>query len=87
MHHEVDINPGHLLQTSDSRTRGTGMIRQHGAQSIVYHQSFYPRSIREWNKLPTTATDIRVTEEFAAALDRLIRDSYIDPSALTTSAM
>ena len=72
-HQDVDIDPGHLLQSSDSRTRGRGRIKQQETKSTVYHQSFYPRTIREWNQLPTSITDIDAGEGFAAALDGLLR--------------
>ena len=35
--------------------------------------SFYPRTIRDWNQLPTHITDIDDTEGFKAALDDLLR--------------
>ena len=80
-HHDVDIDPGPLLQAGDPRTRGRGRIRQHGAESTVYHQSFYPRTIREWNQLPTLITDAQTSEDFAAAIDSFIRGGSIVFSA------
>ena len=70
---EVDIDPGNIIQPGDSRTRGRARIRQQSVLSTVYHQSFYPRTIRDWNQLPTRITDIDDTEGFKAALDDLLR--------------
>ena len=67
-HQLVDVNPGSLLQSSDSRTRGKARIHQAHTQSTVYSNSFYPRTIREWNLLPTTITDITAQGEFERAL-------------------
>ena len=71
--HEVDIDPGNIIQPGDSRTRGRARIRQQSIHSTVYHQSFYLRTIRDWNQLPTRITDIDDTEGFKAALDDLLR--------------
>ena len=71
--HEVDIGPGNIIQPGDWRTRGWAQIRQQSVQSTVYHQSFYPKTIRDWNQLPTRITDIDDTEGFKAALDDLLR--------------
>lgn len=77
-HHVVDINPGDLLQAGDSRTRGRERLKQHhGAGSTVYQQSFYPRTIREWNLLPTLITDNSTSEGFTAALNDMIRSGSL----------
>ena len=72
-HRKVNIDPGNIIQPGDSRTRGQGRIRQQSVQATVYHQSFYPRTIREWNQLPTRITYIDDTEGFKPALDDLLR--------------
>ena len=71
---EVDIDQGNIIQHGDSRTIGRGQIRKQSVQDTVYHQSFYPRTIREWNQPPTRTTDIDSTEGFKAALDDLFGD-------------
>ena len=45
--HEVALNPGSILQASETRTRDRGRIRQYHTESKVCHQSFYPRTIRD----------------------------------------
>ena len=75
--HEVDLNPGSILQASDTRTRGRGRIRQYHTESKVYHQSFYPRTIRDWNQLPTAVTDISDSKVFTATLYSGIMDGSL----------
>ena len=70
---EDDIDPGNIVQPGDSRTRGRGRIRQQSVLFTVDHQSFYPKTLRDWNQLPTRITDIDDTEGFKAALDDLLR--------------
>ena len=73
---EVDIDPGNIIQPGYSLTRGRGRIRQQSVQATVYHQFFYPRTIREWSQLPTRITDIENTEGFKAALDDLLKGGF-----------
>ena len=75
--HEVDLNPGSILQANDTRTRGRGRIGQYHTESKVYHQSFYPRTIRDWNQLPTAVTDISDSKVFTATLCSGIRDGSL----------
>lgn len=75
--HEVDLYPGSLLQANDRRTRGRGRIRQHHTESTVHHQSFYPRTIRDWNQLPTAVTDTSDSKVFTATLYSGIRDGSL----------
>jgi hypothetical protein len=37
-----------------------------GLHSAAYHHSFYPRTIRLWNKIPQTITDLPTIETFSA---------------------
>ena len=37
-------------------------------QQTVYSNSFYPRTIQDWNRLPTSVTDAPTIKEFHAAL-------------------
>ena len=43
---EVYIDPGNIIQPGYPRTRGRGRIRQQIVQATVYHQFFYPITIR-----------------------------------------
>jgi hypothetical protein len=47
------------LLPSDSRTRGQNTFRIPSTRKNVYRNSFFPRSIRDWNNLPSAATTTR----------------------------
>ena len=64
----VDMNPGPILRTNDRRTRGGHRFYQPTASQKVYKYSFYPRTIQEWNRLPTAVTDQPTIEDFKVAL-------------------
>ncbi|VDI11413.1 Hypothetical predicted protein [Mytilus galloprovincialis] len=52
----------------DSRTRSGHRIRQIRATKEVYNNSFFPRSIRDWNLLPDTVAAAPSLEESRARL-------------------
>jgi hypothetical protein len=52
------------LLPSDSRTRGQNTFWIPSTRKDVYRNSFFPRSIREWNKLPSAAKTASSVEEF-----------------------
>ena len=57
-HGLVDINKANYLKPADSRTRShTGFYQEHTAHE-VYHNSFFPRTVREWNRLPNSVTSV-----------------------------
>ena len=64
----VDINATHLLKKSDSRTRGAEKLYQEHTKYSVLHNSFFPRTIRQWNKLPSALTETPSLEHFKAGL-------------------
>ena len=65
----VDIpEASHIVKTNDRRTRGTQRLFQPFAKIMVYKQSFFPRTIQDWNKLPSSTTDISDIEAFKTAL-------------------
>ena len=68
LHQLVDITPDPILQPGDRRTRGGKRLYQPSALPTVYSQSFYPRSIRDWNRLPAAITDIATLEAFKTAV-------------------
>ena len=37
----------------------------------VYKYSFYPHTISDWNRLPTTVTDVQTLQEFREGLSSL----------------
>lgn len=67
-HKLVDIDPDLYYTPGDSRTRGGHRYRQHRATKEVYNNSFFPRSVREWNHLPETVTAAPTLEEFRARI-------------------
>ncbi|KAH3846395.1 hypothetical protein DPMN_088696 [Dreissena polymorpha] len=71
LHHLVDVDPGSILSQGDSRTREKSRLQQATPQSTVYNNSFYPRTINQWNQLPTLVTDSTCLEGFKTALAQL----------------
>ena len=67
--HLVDIDPAKYFTPGDSRTRGGHRYRQPRTNKDTYRHSFFPRSVRDWNRLPETATAASSLEEFRAILD------------------
>ena len=55
-HGLVDIHPDSYLQQSDRRTRGEHRLYQERIGSETYSYSFFPRTIRDWNMLPSGTT-------------------------------
>jgi hypothetical protein len=54
-HNLVAIPAEAYLLPSDSRTRGQNTFRIPSTRKDVYQNSFFPRSIRDWNNLPSAA--------------------------------
>jgi hypothetical protein len=57
-----------MVQTSDSRTSDAIRLIQHYTNIAAYKQSFFPRNIQEWNRLPTAVTNATKLEELQASL-------------------
>ena len=64
----IDINARPILCSNNRCTIGAHRIYQPLATQPVYKYSFYPRTIRDWNRLPATATVNQTLEEFVAAI-------------------
>ena len=62
---EIDTD---AVRSSDRRTRGHYRLHQPAAIMSVYKYSFFPKTIREWNLLPTQATYATILEEFRVGL-------------------
>ena len=60
----VDIDQNIYLQASDRRTRGQAQFFQQRTEFPAYRNSFFPRTIREWNSLPTSVTEATSLEGF-----------------------
>ena len=62
--------PSYVTHKPDLRTRGSHPMKFLTIQSNCdeYKNSFWPRTIREWNKLPPAVMDINNTELFKTKL-------------------
>ena len=67
-HDLIDIDRHQYLTPNDSRTRGKNRFFQERATTDAFGQSFFPRTIRDWNQLPTSATSADTVDGFRAAL-------------------
>ena len=67
-HELVDLNPSNYLRHSDPRTRGAQRLYQERAEHPVLYNSFFPRTSREWNQLPTNTTEASTLEDFKLRL-------------------
>ena len=64
----VDIDKTAYSKPDDSRTRShTGFYQEH-TKHEVYYNSFFPRTIREWNRLPNSLTSSTTVDGFRASL-------------------
>lgn len=66
----VDLNKTQLYTTGDSRTRGAQRLFQERITHPVLFNSFIPRTLRQWNGLPTRLTEAPSLESFQAGLGR-----------------
>ena len=70
---EVQVPHSHILQTNTNRTRAgaRGLYQNIAASTETYRQSFFPKTLKEWNLLPkeyTDATDIASFKQSIIAL-------------------
>ena len=71
VHHGlVDVTTDYI-KLNDTRTTGSQRLRQLNAAKDVYKYSFYPRTICDWNQLPTTVTDVQILQEFRECISSL----------------
>lgn len=65
--------PLNMLQRADSRVRGSAQNFKHlKARKAAFSNSFFPRTVREWNQLPL---DVKLAPSTAAFKARLLRSS------------
>ncbi len=64
----VDINKSQFITRGDSRTRGAQRLQQECITHPVLYNSFFPRTIRQWNALPPRLTSSPSLESFRAGL-------------------
>ena len=69
-HGIIDISP-EFIQPNDHRTRGSQRLRQLQATNEAYRNSFYPRTISDWNRLPNHVTNLQTLQGFRVALASL----------------
>ena len=67
-HGLVDIDKAAYLKPGDSRTRSHMGFYQEHTRHEVYFNSFFPRTIREWNRLPASITSSATVDGFRASL-------------------
>ena len=73
IHHQIVEVSGatEVLQLNDSRTRGSHRFKQSSGATTFYRDSFFHRTISDWNGLPTQVTDCTTIEAFQASLGTL----------------
>lgn len=52
-----------VLPTGDIQTRGSHKLRQQQARKEAYRSSFFPRSVRDWNRVPKPVTAASTIEK------------------------
>ena len=57
-----------IVWSNDSRTRGSQRLFVPFTCVTVYKMSFFPSTIQDWNKLPSSITDMQDFEAFKTAL-------------------
>ena len=67
-HGLVDIQPDSYIQQGDRRTRREHRLYQERIGNEIYNHSFFPRTIRDWNTLPSQTTSAPTLEGFKANL-------------------
>ena len=60
-----------FIKSSDPRTRGGNNLFQDHSNHPALHNSFFPRTIREWNSLPTEVTGAPSLDLFSTGLGNL----------------
>jgi hypothetical protein len=64
----IDIDSHQYIQSNDSRTRGKDRLYQKRMSSEAFGNSFFPKTIRDWNQLPANTTSANTVEGFRSAL-------------------
>jgi hypothetical protein len=64
-HNLIDINRDLYIRHSDSRTRGQHRLFQERTKNETYRNSFFQRTVRDWNLLPASTVAEATIEEFS----------------------
>jgi hypothetical protein len=67
-HDLIDIDRQQWLISNDNRTRGKNRFYQERSNTDTYGQSFFPKTIRDWNQPPAYTTSADTIEGFRAAI-------------------
>lgn len=70
----VDINSTSFIQQGDSRTRGSQRLFQERITDVSHYHSFFPRTIRDWNQLPSATTTSETLGAFKTSLGASLPD-------------
>ncbi|VDI06175.1 Hypothetical predicted protein [Mytilus galloprovincialis] len=78
-HQMIAIDPAKYYASGDSRTRGNHKFRQTRVKREVYmyYHSFFPRTTREWNKLPESVVESGSLEDFGARVNTIPWTNHI----------
>ena len=68
-HQMIAIDPAKYYASGDSRTRGNHKFRQTRVKRDVFYHAFFPRTTREWNKLPESVVESGSLEDFRARVN------------------
>ena len=73
LHRSVAIPADHILTVNTSRTRSSHHLKLHhlATNSTAYKQSFFPRTIPEWNALPQSLVGSETADIFKCRLSKL----------------
>ena len=71
---EVNISASHTLTSSDriSRNTGTNFFQIPQCNTTTRKESFYPKTIRDWNTLPSSVISASSLESFKRLLTNKI---------------
>jgi hypothetical protein len=64
----IDIDSDQYIQSNDNRTRGKDRLYQERTSSEAFGNSFFPKTIRDWNQLPTNSPPVNTVEGFRSVL-------------------
>ena len=65
---QVDVDVNKFVRLNDPRTRGANRFYQVHAKNPVFYNSFFVRTLRDWNKLPPQLTSKTNNDEFSSCL-------------------
>ena len=69
----VDLNPAQFFSRSDCRTRGDKGFQERSNNKPVFINSFFPKTLSQWNKLPASLTEAKSLNIFHQGVVRFTR--------------